>query len=159
MRHSSLLAAVSFAVLLFAVAPRSVHAYDLTGHWVGKWSCKGFDGVKFTDAEKNSTMAVTQVGNTIRADLDTGFYCNGAAIFDDKKPDEQGEVLLISCGTDNVPLNSPSEIVRASVRTKAGTFKATFKGLSIYEDVNDMETCKYSYKRVDQADPNVPPCP
>jgi hypothetical protein len=81
LKSVALLAAVSCGVL-FTV--RSVHAFDLTGHWEGKWNCKGFDGAKFTDRERNSSMNVTQVGNTLRVDLDGGFLCNGAAI-----PDEQ----------------------------------------------------------------------
>jgi len=158
-RSSVLLAAVSCGMLLSAAVIHPVHAFDMSGNWKGKWSCKGFDGEKYPDVEKNSTMVITQIGNTIRADIDGGFYCNGMAIPDSAKPDEKGEVLLISCGTDNVPMNTPEEIIRASVKTKPGTFKASFKGLSIYDDDNEVETCKYSHKRVNQDPTNVPPCP
>src|SRR5512143_1492420 len=42
------LAAVTALGLGLAAVP--AHAFDLTGHWVGKWSCKGFDGGKFSSS-------------------------------------------------------------------------------------------------------------
>lgn len=50
--------------------------------------------------------------------------------------------------------------MRASVKTKLNSTKATFKGTSIFADNGpDVGTCKYSYKRVDTTDPNLTACP
>jgi hypothetical protein len=141
----------------------SAHAYDLTGTWVGKWSCKGFDGGKFTDSNPSSTLRVTQTANTMAADIDNGeFRYNGGAIPDTAKP-EKGDGVLHQCATSNLPLQvTESEIVRITVKTKPGAVKATLKAVSIF-DTSDggpaVGTCKYSYKRTDVANPNVLACP
>jgi hypothetical protein len=149
------------ALAALIVLPLPAHAFDLTGTWIGKWSCKGFDGSKFTSDNKTSTLRLTQTGNVINADLDNGdFHYNGATITNTAKPDI-GEAVFISCGTDNVPqAGGEAEIIRAAVKTKIGTFKASFKGLSIFEsNFNDTGTCKYTFKRRDTINPNVGGCP
>ena len=46
------------------------------------------------------------------------------------------------------------------MKTKAGTFKATLKATSIFQDdIPEVSICKYSYKRIDTNDPGVPACP
>lgn len=145
-----------------AVVP-AAYAYDLTGSWVGKWSCKGFDGAKFADGNAASTMVVTQTGNTLAVVIDSGeFRYNGAAIPDGAKP-EKGEGVLHQCGTTNVPLQvAESELLRVSVKTKPGAVKATVKGISIFDNADGspaVGTCKYTYKRIDVANPNVTGCP
>ena len=79
-RTLMLLAAITLALGAAAVP---AHAYDITGHWVGKWSCKGFDGGKFTAGNKTSTMDVTQVQGTFAVAIDAAFdnfTYNGSAI-------------------------------------------------------------------------------
>jgi len=154
------LVSVLTAAVLLVAAASPARAFDLTGTWIGKWSCKGFDGAKFTSANKTSTLKITQSGNVIAADLDNGdFHYNGGMIADGVKP-EKGEAVFVSCSTDNVPLaGGESEIIRAAVKTKLGTFKASFKGLSIFEsNFGDTGTCKYTFKRRDTIDPNVLGC-
>jgi len=151
--------ALAFAILV--VTPPAAHAFNLTGTWIGKWSCKGFGGSKFTSDNKTSTLRLTQTGNVIAADLDNGdFHYNGAMIADTAKP-EKGEAVFLSCGTDNVPQSgSEAEIIRAAVKTKLGTFKASFKGTSIFEsNFGDVGSCKYTFKRRNTIDPNVVGCP
>jgi hypothetical protein len=152
---------LSSAVLAGAVSPPAAHAFDLTGTWIGKWSCKGFDGAKFKSANKSSILRLTQTGNTIAADLDNGeFHYNGAMIADNAKP-EKGEAVFAACPNDNLPLaGGESEIIRAAVKTKLTSFKATFKGTSIFEsNFGDVGSCKYTFKRRDNLDPNVLACP
>jgi len=162
---STLGTAAALAVLLVSPA----HGFDLTGHWVGKWSCKGFDGGKFTSSQPNkedknaSTLAITQVqGGTFAASIDNGsFTYNAVAIPDSSKP-EKGEVTLLGCHLANTlpPPSFDGELVRASVQTKAGTFKASFKATSIFvDDFPEDGTCKYSYKRIDTIDPGLSACP
>ncbi len=150
--------ALAAVTLSFAVSIGSAHAFDLTGHWIGKLSCKVFDGEKFTVKEKGG-MEISQNAGTMSVTIGAVHY-NGMAIPDDKKPDQRGEAALVSCPTSNVFTPDFSVILRASVKTKANSWKASFKGVSIFADNTPEDgSCKYSYKRVDTLDPLVPPCP
>ena len=153
------------AMLVTAAVAAPAFAFDLTGHWVGKWTCKGFDGAKFKDENKTSTLDVTQSGATINAALEGAFLFAGVAIPDASKP-EKGEAVLLDCNTNDVPAEADgnSEIIRVSVATKVGGTKATFKGVSILENNvapfgEQVQTCKYSYIRVSTSDPVVGSCP
>lgn len=151
--------AVAVACLCLAVAP-SAQGYDLTGTWIGKYSCKGFDGAKFSSGSKSSTFKITQSGNQIAVDLDNGEYrYNGGAIPDTAKP-EKGEAVFLECANDSVPFTGgDSEIIRVAVKTKPGDVKATLKGTSIFEDtLFGVGTCKYTFKRVDTAAPTILGC-
>jgi hypothetical protein len=151
------------AALCLSAASVPAHAFDLTGHWTGKWSCKGFDGTKFTSGNKESTLAITQSGGTFAAAIDAStdnFTYNGVAITDIKDANK-GEVVLLGCHLANtLPAGQDDgELVRASVKTKLDTFKASFKGTSLFTDAfPEVGTCKYSYKRIDTTDPAVGPC-
>jgi hypothetical protein len=151
--------------MLLGVAVTPAHAFDLTGHWTGKWSCKGFDSTKFTSGNKGSTMDVTQVAGTFAIAIDAAtdnFTYNAVAIPDLNKPNEKGEVALLGChvGTTLPAPPLDGELVRASVKTKANG-KATFTGTSVFADnFPEVGTCKYSYKRVPgSADPGLAACP
>jgi hypothetical protein len=160
-RHGTCSPASSLTIALGAVIAPAVHAGDLTGHWIGKWSCKSFDGTKFKEGIKPSLLNVTQSGATMGVSIDNFGY-NGVVIADDKKPDQKGEAVLISCPTGNALTSAVAEIVRATVRTKVGSSKARFTALSIFaDDIGGPEvgTCRYSYKRLDTDDPGVPACP
>jgi len=162
MRFAHLFAASLVIPTMLAFATPVVHAFDLTGTWHGKWSCSQFDGTKTKDANPTSTMRITQTGDTLAIDLDnSGFSYNGRALPDVKKPDAQGEVVLNACDTDNLPtVGKLGEIIRAKVKTKSNTFKATLKGISIFEDdTPEVGTCKYTFKRDDVIDSMVPACP
>lgn len=153
--------AISLVTLALVVgAAPGAHAFDMTGRWVGKWKCKGFDGGKFTSNEKASTLEVTQTGNVLAATIDGGnFFYNGTPVPSSSNPD-RGEVVLLACPTANTLGGEEAEIVRAAVKTKTGTAKAKFKGTSIFaDDAPESGTCKYVYKRVDMVDPGVGPCP
>ena len=149
------------ALLASALAPAAT-AFDLTGTWEGRWSCQGFDGAKFRSSNGVSTLLVTQVGNALNVNMDAGDYLyTGGAIPDAASPDTKGEIALAQCGTDNIPLAGPdSEILRARVKTNPESGAGVIKALSILESsIPDVLTCKYSYKRVDTADPAVGGCP
>ena len=155
------LAALSFGLLASAALAQASHAFDLTGTWSGKWSCQGFDGAPFKSSEKQSTLTISQTGNVIAANIDGGFSYNGGALPDNGAPDTKGEAALVQCGTDNLPHAGPeAEILRAKVKVSPEKGTGSFKGLAIIESsFPDVLTCKYSYKRVDTANPNVPACP
>ncbi len=164
MRIPALLIRAVAATLLLGVAVAPAHAFDLTGHWTGKWSCKGFDGTKFTSGNKVSTMDVTQVVGTFAVAIDVAtdnFTYNAVAIPDMIKPNEKGEVVLVGCHTGTTLPAAPfdAELVRASVKTKLDG-KGTFTGTSFFADsAPEVGTCKYSYKRVSTIDPVVAACP
>ena len=124
--------------------------------------------MKFNDKDNDSTLRITQSGTTLIAHINgppMKFFYNGAVIPADKKPAERGEALLNQCGTDNLPLagDDESEILRATVRTKTDSTKASFRAISIYENTGEFGpsagTCRYSYKRVETADPGLAGCP
>lgn len=164
MQSRTFVLAVFTSLAAASVAP-AAHAFDLTGHWVGKWSCKGFDGTRFTDVNKTSTLAITQTGNALTIDED-GRFLVGAAIPDAAKPNEKGEVALITCGINTVFAleDEDSEVIRASVKAKPAVVKATLKGLGVLENNltqfgQEIQTCKYSYKRIDVTPPGLNGCP
>ena len=156
------LAALSFGLLASAALAQASQAFDLTGTWVGKWSCQGFDGASFKSSNKQSTIAITQTDNTIAANVDNGeFFYNGGAIPDAGAPTTKGEAALNQCGTDNLPFaTTEGEILRAKVKVNPESGAGSFKGLSVIEtQFFEVLTCKYSYKRTDTVNPNVPACP
>lgn len=149
-------------------ALQAAHAFDLTGNWTGKWTCRGFDGVGFADANLTSTMAISQMGDTLYVSIDGGgFRYNGAAVSSTAKPTLRGELALVACGTDVFPMaGSEAEMMRAKVVLKPTGAMAVFKGSSIFEGPATLDptpayvgSCKYVYKRIDQNNPNVTPCP
>lgn len=138
------------------VAARPAEAYDLTGHWEGKWSCIGTtNGVKTKTARATSTLIVTSLtGDKLAAylDLQRGFL--GIAIPDAAKP-EKGEAALVACGTDEDPSNAgQTEVGRWKVATKGA--KGVLSGTSVRSNgAGDVQTCKYKYKRVDTVDDDL----
>jgi len=158
-----LLTIIAFVTLTsLASAGGAAQGLDLTGHWDGKINCKGFDEIgKFSDNEKGNTLDVSPgAGHLFTANIDGGTY-NGTIIPDAKKPDVQGEVVLIKCTTNSefAADDTASEIIRAKVKTKVNSDKGSFSGLSIFE-INDpmtggqtIETCKLSFKRTNSSPP------
>ena len=146
----------TFAILIAASMTPAAYAFDLTGHWAGKFSCKGFDGTKFSLGNKSATLAITQTGNSIAA-FAGGFLYTGTQLPDAAKP-EQGEAVLFTCATSSTL--GLGEIARATVKTKVGTFKATLKATSVFaNNTPGVGACKYTYKRIDTSDPAVGGCP
>jgi len=155
---------LGLCLVLGSAAAQSAQAFDLTGNWTGRWVCKGFDGTRFIDRNLTSTLAVTQSGNTVSVNMDNGgFIYNGYAAPDAKNPDTRGEVALISCTTDILPMaGAESEMLRGRVVVKPTI--AVFKGTSVIEGPSDgvtgnfVGTCRYVFTRVDQNNPGVSGC-
>jgi len=154
---------ITMLVIALAWAPATASlAFDLTGTWEGKWSCKIFSfGEKSKESEKDSVMQITQTGDTIFVHLDAVDRYSGVAIADAAKPDK-GMAGIAACSTDNdlVEFAGWDEIVQWKVKTKPDKGKGSIKGSSVWSDPGQhIATCKYKYKRVDTADPAVPGCP
>jgi len=115
--------AVAMAAAVSTAAPAGAQVFNMTGHWVGKFACKGVDNTgKFSETDNPSTLDITQTGSLIAVSLDSNdFTYNGSLIPDLKKPDLQGEAVLIGCNTNLtfVAGDHSSEIMRAKVKTKA----------------------------------------
>jgi hypothetical protein len=155
------------AGLAFLLASGSVadaaFALDLTGTWQGKWSCTGSDGAKFSDANATSTMLVSQAGNSLQVTMDGGgFHYAGGIIADTAKPEAKGQGVLVNCGTNNSAFDGPEgELIRITVKAKAGSSDVALKGSSIFEGNSPtpyVGSCKYSFRRTDVTDPVVPAC-
>lgn len=155
----------TFAVAGAGVGVRSAAAQapDLTGTWTGEATCNGFDGTKFKvtccPTLEISHASPTELHVRLPQDDDTvleTFLYFGRIVPDADKPAEKGEVVLVGCDTTNT-LPEDSQMGRGSV--KIGN-KSTLKGQSFFfETVTGIQTCKWSYKRTDTADPGVPACP
>ncbi|MBI5505998.1 MAG: hypothetical protein HY899_14470 [Deltaproteobacteria bacterium] len=165
MRKSGVrIAVLCLALGVTGVMAQSAEALDLTGNWTGTWVCVGFDGAKFVDSNKTSTLALTQVGAAVYAKMDGGnFTYNGSVIANTLRPDELGEVALTECDTDNLPtLGAEGELMRAKVKVNLTGSVAVFKATSIIEGPDAtpfVGSCKYAYRRIDQTNPNLTPCP
>jgi hypothetical protein len=138
-------------------------AFDLTGTWEGKQTCKGSDGAKFSFVFP-TTLRITQTGTVLAmevvSDAGSDFY-NGTGIDGTAKP-ENGEAYFVHCGTTFVPATGKEafdETGRGIVKTKE-TGSGSFKGTSnFYNGEPEVANCKWSYKRTLTADPAVLSCP
>ena len=104
---------------LLVCVTSTAYAVDLTGSYVGKWSCKAFDGAKFKVGNKAATMEITQTGSAIAVHIDSPsapfgeFFYNGTVIEDTAKP-EKGEAVFFQCGT--------SDLLLPDVESEMGVF-------------------------------------
>jgi hypothetical protein len=153
-------APAALVTLLAVLAAAPLAAFDLTGTWEGTLDCAEFDGAKSRRQVAGSVMRISQAGDVITASLDDLVFFKGRAIEDLAKP-EKGEIVFYRCGTDNQPLaGGQGEIVRAKVKTRAGTERASLRGLSIVEGATRRDgTCRYTFRRRDTTDASVPTCP
>jgi len=153
MRH---LLATTFAFTIATGAALPAAAFDLTGHWEGKWSCTVFDsGAKDKDGNSESTFDVTSLGNnTFGARIDDNLNYRGIEIPNATKP-EKGELAIAHCGgNDDLTTQPFAELGRWKVTTKAE--KGTISGITIWSnDSTHVATCKYKYKRSNTANPNL----
>lgn len=152
------LALLAFCAALAAAAPS--HAFDLTGTWQGKQTCRGFDfvglGAKFT---LDDDIAISQAGDEVFVRIGDSDY-TGRKIDDPGKP-ERGRLYLVRCTTDNVPGTETEgewdETADFTVKTKA-TGSGTIKGFSTFIDFEGIGSCKWKFKRTGSADPVVTGC-
>ena len=150
-------------IALAAALAQPAAAFDLTGTWTGKQTCKGSSaGEKFSFSIP-STLLVTQTGAALNihvvSDTGTDIY-QGIGIDSTAKP-VNGDAYFVHCGTTDVPETGDDfdESGRATVKTnESGT--GSFKGTSaFFNSEPEVASCKWSYKRTDAADPAVTGCP
>lgn len=139
-------------------------AFDLTGTWEGKQTCRGLSAGEKTSFSFPSTLRITQTGTELAlevvSDAGTDVY-NGIGIDGALNP-LAGEAYFVHCGTSDVPAvgqDAFDESGRAVVKTKAEIVGGSFVGTSsFYNDFPEVFSCKWSYKRTDAADPGVAGC-
>lgn len=153
-------AVVGLGLLTLCVAPPRAGAIDLTGTWVGKIVCDSFDPLgKSKTGVTDDVMEITQAGADLNMVADEfGFLYNGQVIDDPANPAYKGQAGFIECRT--TPANTDtSEMGRIKVVIKADGIHATLKAQSILMDPAPLlQTCKWTYKRMDKSDPKVPDC-
>ena len=154
-----LLVAASAAMVI--LAPASAGAVDLTGTWVGTLVCKDlFQGAKITFKQKPSTVTITQNGNHLTLSRNGTATFTGFVLEETAKPDN-GRLAVSACGTDDVPgaaNDDYDEMGDLTVKTKPSKGSGSIKGTSSFAEINEIGTCKWSYKRINTADPSVPGC-
>jgi len=179
-----ILQAAAAASLVVAVSsPVTAVAYDLTGSWVGKATCKGFsDGLssgalglpqKFA-IKIDVSAGISQSGRDVNlefAGLSFLTRASGVAIPDSKKPDK-GALGLVACGTTPEPVFGVTAL--AKVATTAGKTNASLTFLTVVtgKDVAGLGglsiggltvgdsalSCTGTLKRTQTTDPVVGDC-
>jgi hypothetical protein len=150
----------AFAALLAAVP---CGAIDLTGTWVGKQTCRGFDGANFAFKLSESTVEIVQTGNDVAlqvlTDAEPDVY-RGVAI-DDVRNSAKGGVYIVHCGTSDVPgsgIDNFDETGILSAATKSNG-SGKLKGASNYfNTAPEFAGCRWSYKRISTTQPVVGSC-
>jgi hypothetical protein len=141
---------------LVGLAGSPAGALDLTGTWLGKYSCTEYDGTLSKFAVKDDEMRITQTGDVFAVDSQNQF--SGVSLPDAKKPETKGEAKLANCTTDNVMSNGGDELARLSAKVDREKGKGKLRGSSIYTFPGGVGTCKWSYKLTDPANPNAVGC-
>jgi hypothetical protein len=143
-------------LVVVGLAGSPAGALDLTGTWLGKYTCTQYDGTLSKVTVKDDEMRITQTGDVFAVDSQNQFA--GVSLPDDKTPDTKGEAKLANCNTDNVVSNGGDELVRLSAKVNREKGKGKLKGSSIYTFPGGVGTCKWSYKLTDPANPNAVGC-
>lgn len=155
------------AALLGLLAATSAAAFDVTGTWAGKASCKGLaDGNKLAQ-KVEVTVRMSQSGRDVNMEFEGISLLarvSGIAIPSVKKPDT-GELGFVGCGTHAEPIFGVT--ARGKVTTKPSKGKGaikfvtivTGKDLNFFGVVDSAFTCTGSVKRTSTTDPVVGDCP
>lgn len=152
--------------LLTAVAT-GAHGFDLTGHWVGKTTCKGLgDGEKF--ARKTEIVAdVSESGRDVNiAFQGFGFVtlASGIAVPSTKNADK-GELGFVACGNESEPAFGVAGRGKVSTKPSKGSGTVRFTVVVAGKDLNGIGvtdatfTCTGALKRTSTTDAGVTDCP
>ena len=151
-----LVGAVAVAAFLAAV-PAVAIALDLTGTWEGKLTCTGIENDEKDTFNCCGVIQITQSGTTANIREGSLLYFGRVLTLDTNA--KKGKVTFVGCPTNNT-LPDNSEMVFATATADPVTGKGTLTGSGPYTgDQSEAYTCKWTFKRVDPADPGVPACP
>lgn len=141
---------------LAVIGAARASALDLTGTWVGKYTCTEYDGSRSKLTVKDDELRITQQGDALAVDSENAF--RGVAIAHAGKPETRGEIKLVRCGTDNVVSNGGDELGRFTVKIDREKGKGKLKGTALYTFPGGVGTCKLRYKLASTENPGATGC-
>ncbi len=156
-----------FPMLMLLIALTTpARAFDLTGHWVGKASCKGLaDGQTF--ARKTDVVAdVSESGRDVNFEFQGFALLSGASgiAVPSAKNADKGEVGFVSCGTEPVPIFGVTGSGKVATKPSKGTGSIKFVAVVAGKDLGGLGvtdgvfTCTFGLKRVSTTTPAVGGC-
>ncbi len=151
---------VAMAVGLLTMTPVRASAFDLTGQWIGKMTCKGvLAGEKTSLTRAPSTLLIEQSAG-LQLSVDGVFYKGEE--FPDPSHATRGQVSVIRCGTNTEGADFGGELGRLKVLTNPEKRTGSLSGTSFRTDVllaSSVYTCKWTYKRISTQPPSLEGCP
>jgi len=149
-------AALAIVTSVGTVLP--AHAFDLTGRWVGRESCRVYDGVLSKESVEfgpSNPVRITQTGNSVAVVM--GSATDGVAYYGDvvshpSKP-KIGRALLTECRSDTA-LSGYTEVIHFEGTASAAA--ARLRGESIVRTLfGEIGMCKWQLIRTSLDDPSV----
>lgn len=174
----TILASIAFAalsVMMFGAREEAsaVDPLDISGTWVGKLQCKGYDGGNKTTTILETSepligpLFISQSGTDINMQI-AGVLYNGAVRADLGRPEKLVVGSFVSCQTsDDYSLGISEVGTFLMTFVEKNDLKTTFRGDSVYglagippgAPSQTFEACKWSFSRTDAANPLVGACP
>lgn len=149
-------------VALLLAPAASTSAFDLTGTWEGKWSCKGLDlGIKSKLQNGGSVVEIVQTGDSLAIRFDDADDYGGITVEDVSNADK-GAAAIVACSTssDLTFGTDFDDMQHWRIKTNPASGKGRIKGVGVWSPPgNSVSTCKYSYKRVSTTPPVAVGCP
>lgn len=145
----------------------TAHGFDLTGHWVGKASCKGLgDGAKFT-GKTDLVADVSQSGSDVNVAFQgfTFLSLASAVAVPSAKNADKGEVGFVACDNQSAPVFGVTGRAKVTTKPSKGTGSIKLVAIVAGKDLNGIGvteatfTCTGSLKRTATTDPGVADCP
>ena len=134
------------------------YGFDLTGTWIGRESCRVYDGIvakSFVEFGPSNPVRITQTGNSLAVVLDSatdGVAYHGEAIQHVAKP-RNGRAIMTECRSDTA-LSDYSEVVH--LEGAAGSDGGRLRGESILRTLfGEVGVCKWYLTRTSTNDPSV----
>jgi hypothetical protein len=135
------------------------------GHWEGTRTCKSsfFYAPTGTTTKSNFkedlALGISQAGYDLNLETTLVLF-NGRLIPDPKNPDKKGEIAVVLCGSSD-SMASPHNLAltgRGTVSEKSLKLLVV-QSNGLADGTGGSLICKWTLKRLDLVNPNVPACP
>lgn len=153
-------------VMLASLVPNVASATNLTGFWIGSFSCEVLIGGEPSRIRTEAELAMTEdptTGIVYARVIETGnpaaFFFSGLAARSNRGS-HFGAATLTLCDTDASDPLRFNEVV--SGLFNANSRDARFEGTGVFSFGLANATggqCRFEYRRVDTRDPGIGPCP
>ena len=155
----------ALAVVVCCSAPLAgAYGFELTGTWVGRETCKVYDGISArnsVDFGPSNPVRITQTGNSlavVMVSATLGVTYHGESIGDTAQP-RNGRAMMTECRSDT-KLSAYSEVVHLD--GSADPQIGRLRGESIVRTLfGEVGRCKWRLTRTSTDDPlvtNLCPC-